>query len=77
MERLDSEGMEVRAEERWFLATRGLKEEEEEEEEGRLQCSKSSLIGRKPQATLPLEAAAAPKHACTFPAVVGDPKRGR
>lgn len=66
--------MEVRAEERWFLATRGLKEEEEE---GRLQCSKSSLIGRKPQATPQLEAAAAPKHACTFPAVAGDPKRGR
>lgn len=64
--------MEVRAEERWFLATRGLKEEE-----GRLRCSKSSLIGRKPQATLQLEAAAAPKHACTFPAVAGDPKRGR
>lgn len=61
--------MEVRAGERWLLAMMGLEEEEEEEH---LQHSKSSLIGRRAQVTLQLEAPAAAKCACTFLAAAGD-----
>lgn len=71
-ERPDSGEMEVRAEERLFLALRGS-----EEEEAHCHCSKSSLIGWKAQAALQQEAETALRRERTSQAATGVPRRGR